>query len=293
MTELIYIGGYGRSGSTLLESLLATRPDVLACGEVVCCLRRRVERRCTCGKPRQSCEVWRAFYRTAGPLRGWTHVALTLALLDRAASRYAFMVDSSKTAWGSLTAPFKLRRKLGPSLQMLHVVRDPRGVCWSTVGGPWKRRALVRSRFVRYVRTVLGWSIANLICEFFRWLYPLQYRRIRYEDMASSHRELLQSLFEKHPLDADGGEPSGDNRHQLYGNASRYRPFELAEIREDVRWKTEMPAAERALVSALTWPLRLRYGYRFACGSIVRSGPDRVCSALPEDGASSHRDRAG
>ena len=33
--------------------------------------------------------------------------ALTLALLDRASGRFGLMVDSSKTAWGSLTAPFK------------------------------------------------------------------------------------------------------------------------------------------------------------------------------------------
>jgi len=262
VTELLYIGGYGRSGSTLLESLLATRPDVLACGEVVCCLRKRVERRCTCGKPRQKCDVWRAFYPTPGPLRGWTHVELTLALLDQAAPRYALMVDSSKTAWGALTAPFRLRRKLGRAFHLVHVLRDPRGVCWSTVSGAWSRRAVLRSRTLRYVRTALGWLAANLSCEVFRWLYPEQYRRVRYEDLNSSHQEVLTGLFQDLSLpEVEAAKTAGDNRHQLYGNQSRYRHFEPAAIQEDVRWQSKMPAAERNFVSVLTWPLRLRYGY--------------------------------
>jgi hypothetical protein len=35
MPQLVYIGGYGRSGSTLLETLMAASPDVIACGETV------------------------------------------------------------------------------------------------------------------------------------------------------------------------------------------------------------------------------------------------------------------
>ena len=35
MPRVIYIGGYGHSGSTLLESLLTASPDVIGCGEVV------------------------------------------------------------------------------------------------------------------------------------------------------------------------------------------------------------------------------------------------------------------
>lgn len=64
MTDLIYNGGYGRSGSTLLESLLTTRPHVPACGEVVSCLRNRIDRGCTCSKSRKDCEIWGPFHET-------------------------------------------------------------------------------------------------------------------------------------------------------------------------------------------------------------------------------------
>lgn len=264
MTDLLYIGGYGHSGSTLLESLLATRSNVLACGEVACCLRDRVERPCTCGKTRYECEVWSPFYRTRGPLRGWTHETLTLALIDRAPAHYRLLVDSSKTAWGTLTAPFKLRRTLGPRFRLVHVVRNPRGVCWSTAGRAWKRRAVIANLYLRHLRTALGWWTANLSCELFRRLYPTQYVQVRYEDLARSHETVLQRLFADVLPEESGSGPAGGatpNRHQLYGNQRRYKGFEPSEVSEDIRWKSEMPAGQQAFVSTLTWPLRLRYGY--------------------------------
>ena len=73
VTDLIYIGGYGRSGSTLLEALLTTSGDTLACGEVVSCLHVRATKPCTCGKSCHHCPVWSPFYKSSGPLRGWSH----------------------------------------------------------------------------------------------------------------------------------------------------------------------------------------------------------------------------
>ena len=35
MAKLVYIGGYGQSGSTLFEYLMTANPDAVACGEIV------------------------------------------------------------------------------------------------------------------------------------------------------------------------------------------------------------------------------------------------------------------
>ena len=52
MSKLVYIGGYGHSGSTLLEYLLAASPEVIACGEVASVLREGGRKaKCTCGEP--------------------------------------------------------------------------------------------------------------------------------------------------------------------------------------------------------------------------------------------------
>lgn len=271
MTGLAYIGGYGRSGSTLLETLLTMRPDVLACGEVASCLHVDVRRPCTCGKICAECAVWGAFYNGPERLQGWTHKALVLALLDNAPAHYRLLVDSSKTAWSLFGAPLKLRRKLGGRFHLVHIVRDPRGVSWSTLGGPWKRRLEESNRILHYPKTVLrifwtslGWWVANLSCELFAWRFPKQYLRVRYEDLIQSPSTVLDqvlshsALGQRSPLvEID----SSGNRHQLHGNEGRRRISSIEDVRADVRWKNEMPADQRCIAAALTWPLRLRYGY--------------------------------
>lgn len=42
--KLLYIGGYGHSGSTLLEGLLSTCPQVLACGEIASAARNGMKK---------------------------------------------------------------------------------------------------------------------------------------------------------------------------------------------------------------------------------------------------------
>ena len=111
----------------------------------------------------------------------------------------------------------------------------------------------------------LGWSLANAACEVFGRRYPDQYLRIRYEDLAQDPSAAMQGLF-RHVVPGAEWRPedigTGDNRHQLYGNRLRARSLSLAEIEEDTAWRTDMSGGARALVAALTLPLRSRYGYR-------------------------------
>lgn len=271
MTKLLYIGGYGRSGSTLLEVLLAARPAIIACGEVVIASRRQDAPRCSCGKAREDCALWGTLIDEDQPSGSWDHKALTLALLDEVKERYDFLVDSSKTAWGSLRTPFAFRRALRDDFRLLHIVRDPRGVCWSNVGGKRRRHGkrlpdIQRSpkRFVRHVRTLLGWWAANLACEMFGWRYPDQYVRIRYEALVEAPEETLARIFGILRLGQspalEGSEISG-NRHQLFGSRVRFRALSRANIRQDVRWTEEMHLTDRRMISILSWPLRSRYGY--------------------------------
>jgi hypothetical protein len=201
-----------------------------------------------------------------------------MTLLEHIAPNYAIMSDSSKTAWGSITAPFRLRRKLGQNFHLLHVVRDPRAVCWSTVRRATARQAKRRAKgkktsrtpeviskpLLRYIRTALGWWTANLSCEFFGLLFPSQYLRAHYEDFACSPRTELHALFKVVSPDRDLRFTEigmSDNRHQLYGNRMRHQRLLFSDVRLDARWKSEMPRTYRQLVGALTWPLRARYGY--------------------------------
>jgi hypothetical protein len=265
LTKLVYIGGYGHSGSTLVEYLMTASPQVIACGEVASAARERMKKtRCTCGEITKDCPIWGSFVETSCRSGSWSHQNLTVALLKFVSDDYAVLVDSSKTARHSANAPFGLRRRLGHDFQLVHIVRDPRAVCWSALKKAERRGEAHSNGALHCTFTTLGWWTANLACELFGWTHPDQYVRLVYEDVVHSPREsagtLLKMLLPESECQFETL-GTGTNRHQLYGNRMRSRPPSLREIKEDEGWKTDMPGAYRRLVEALSWPLRSKYGY--------------------------------
>ena len=260
MAKLVYIGGYGHSGTTLVEYLLSTSPAVLACGEIAVHLRRDGDKICTCGRRVQDCSVWGAFQHSSGKLAGWDHRKLTLGLFEHVSGRYPVMVDSSKTAWGCFLMPLRLRKHLGQDFFLVHIIRDPRAVCWSTIK---KLRRGMPS--VRCLRTAIGWTLANLSCEIFGWLSPDQYLRVSYEDLTQDTENVLRRIFDRLSLRAstnlDGSSGTADNRHQLYGNRTRRKPLAPYALKQDIAWKIAMPRRYRLLAGGLCWPLGFKYGY--------------------------------
>jgi hypothetical protein len=264
VTRLVYIGGYGHSGSTLLEYLLAASPKVVACGEVASVLRERGRKgKCTCGREVRLCPLWGPLLASTETLDGMTHERLARALVAQDGGAHAVLVDSSKTAWRSAAVPFHLASELGQDFRLVHLVRDPRAVSWSAVKKSGRRgtRPLMQ---LRSGSAALGWWIANLACERFGRLYPDRYLRVRYEDLARSPGETMRRLFAEILPGSEwrAGDIGGsDNRHQLYGNRMRSASLSLAGVKEDSGWTRDMPPVYRSLVSALTAPLRRRYGY--------------------------------
>ncbi|CAM4377019.1 sulfotransferase [Nocardiopsis rhodophaea] len=165
--RLLYVGGIGRSGSTLIERLLGELPEVCSVGEVVHMWRRSLvdDEKCGCGRPFGACDFWRAVGVEA--FGGWDRVdAHELLALQRGVDRTRYIpwlicgrapaelaarverytdfydrlytavakvsgcsviVDSSKHA----SLAVCLRHRYGDRLRLLHVVRDPRAVAYS------------------------------------------------------------------------------------------------------------------------------------------------------------------
>lgn len=65
---VIFIGGWGRTGSTLLARLLATSPGVANVGEIRYLWGRGLlgDSQCGCGSPVQDCDFWSAVFERAG-----------------------------------------------------------------------------------------------------------------------------------------------------------------------------------------------------------------------------------
>lgn len=232
--DVVYIGGFGRSGSTLLLRLLGALDGVCPIGEVVTLWTHycQMNRMCGCGKPFRECDFWVAVMdeafggidqldaasvialkrltrvryfpflafpslRPSGYQRRLSEYAGIMDVLYHAIQKVSgcdIIIDSSKRPSHALILPEI------PSIRakMLHLVRDSRACAYS-----WQRRKrrVEITDSVAYMyqfsapRTALEWD-ANQV------LMPLASRRLaanavyRYEDLVAEPRRVLAEMAE-------------------------------------------------------------------------------------------------
>ncbi len=178
--RVLFLAGFGRSGTTLLERVLGELPGVQPLGEVIHLWRRGLvdDERCGCGEPFSRCVFWNAVGARA--FGGWQNVDLArvevvksdadrlrrvprlivagrrgaapetardLAALhgrvyDAAAAVAGaeVVIDSSKHS--SLAHCLRLDPAI--DLRVVHVIRDSRGVAYSwtkSSSAPTQRKA--------------------------------------------------------------------------------------------------------------------------------------------------------
>ena len=231
MARVLYLGGLGRSGTTLVERLLGELPGVVALGEVVHLWQRdlRDNERCGCGARFSACTFWRRVGERA--FGGWGNVdvarihalrdavertrhiprlAATLAAAGASADvrEYAgyyakvyaaaadvagaeVVVDSSKHS----ALAHVLRFADDVDLRVVHVVRDPRGVAYSwtkTVARPETDGAEDMTRYSP-ARSALLWNAHNAAFGLLA-RRGVGVRRIQYEEFLSDPRAALIRL---------------------------------------------------------------------------------------------------
>ncbi|MGI5286815.1 sulfotransferase [Nonomuraea polychroma] len=289
-TRVIYLGGLGRSGTTLLERLLGELPGVVALGEVVHLWERGVlaQEPCGCGVPFPACAFWRQVGERA--FGGWASVTAHRVLMLRhrvdrtrrivriahrdlaeyaqayrlvyAATGAGVVIDSSKhasLAWCLVAS--------GMDVHVVHVVRDPRAVAYSwgkDVARPEDGRPMTRWG---PARTALHWTAQNGALELLA-RRGARVTTVRYEDLLAAPERTLTALVRELGLAAAvPGLPFVDSRtawlgpsHTVSGNPMRFHVGRV-ELRRDDAWTTGLRDGDRRVVDALTWPLRHRYGY--------------------------------
>lgn len=224
--KVVYIGGQGRSGTTLLERALGELPGVLNIGESVHLWDRglRDNELCGCGQPFSACPFWQSVGEVA--FGGWAEldadeaVALRFSVdrnrylplllrpglspryrqrhaqyLDRLAQLYRALaevsgarviIDSSKHASYALM----LSQVKGVDLRLLHVVRDSRAVAHA-----WTKK-IARPEAGGAPMPVYGpakaallWDVQNAVIEQMQRRHP--YLRVRYEDFVQAPKDVL------------------------------------------------------------------------------------------------------
>lgn len=292
--RVLYVMGHGWSGSTLLGNVLGQLDGVVHVGELRTLWGEALPAGalCGCGAPILECPLWssvleRAFGRPftsgvdpnevaaahrravrvrntvrllrLGPAeaRAWADLRTYTDVLGRLYRSIAdvtgarVVVDTSKRAGDASI----LRLVDGVDPSFLHLVRDPRAVAYS-----WRRRGGRGP-----AATARDWVVYNLADELIRRTSPGRPLRVRYEDFARAPGATLRRVAAT--LDGakdlpflQGTTVTLDAVHTILGNPARFRTGPV-EIREDDEWRTRLPPRDRSIVTALTLPLLLRYGY--------------------------------
>jgi hypothetical protein len=298
--KVLYVAGSGRSGSTILDRILGQLDGFFSAGEL-CNLWARgllARRRCGCGMPVPDCPVWGAVLaeafggpdqvdagRLAAATQRQLHVRsvprmllgraqgaagaeyqAALTRLYRAVARQTgcrVIVDSSKSpVYAGLVAAIP-----GVEVSVVHLVRDPRATAWSFLR---KKRLpdFGDDRLMQRQHPAVSarrWSLWQAVTELL-WRRPGRYLRLRYEDFVADPQAAVRAVVEltgetpaAWPFTGPATVRLGAT-HSVSGNPNRFGTGEV-ELRADEEWRRAMRVADRAMVTALTWPLLLRYRY--------------------------------
>ncbi|MEZ0335193.1 MAG: sulfotransferase, partial [Gemmatimonadales bacterium] len=149
----------------------------------------------------------------------------------------------------------------------LHLVRDSRAVAFS-----WRRRrrmpeVTTEERYMPLkspVRSALYWDLENVALHVLRRSVR-RYQLVRYEALTARPYEVLGGVLERLGLHADlgflrDGRLRLGTNHTVAGNPLRFDRGEIL-IQPDAEWRERLGRGPRWLVTALTLPLLLRYGF--------------------------------
>jgi hypothetical protein len=303
--KVLYVAGWGRSGSTILGRILGQVSNFFLVGELRYVWDRGLieNRLCSCGVPFRECQVWQEIMAEAfgddDHVEAQRLIALrerelrtrhlltptisavrtrvarmgeyqgTLEKLYRAVRdvrRSRVVVDTSKfPSYGYI-----LQRAPGIELYVLHLVRDPRAVAysWESRKKPKMDRRDGPSNSMTphgFVESSLVWDVWNLAIENVWRRRPERYMLLRYEDFVESPRNSVQSILRFLGEEAESPfvgerEIAMEVPHTFSGNPDRFQSGTLT-IRPDEGWRRNMSVTRQGIVTTLTWPGLVRYGY--------------------------------
>jgi hypothetical protein len=295
--QILYIAGWGRSGSTILDNVLGQVDGLCSTGELRSVWDRGLLENwpCSCGSAFRDCELWKnVFVEAFGGFghvdprrmtairdrfdRPW-NVFLPGRLASSALAEYRsalvrlytavasvtgakVVVDSSKTpTYGRI-----LQDLPGFRIDIVHLLRDPRAVAFS-----WQRQRLWTRDGAAYMsrfgptQSSLIWDARQIATEAVGRRAPDRYLRLRYEDFVAAPeaglaRVLALTGVGTVPHFTEGRRLELRPVHGISGNPSRFARGTL-ELKADDEWLLGMKPADRLIVTMMTAPLLMRYCY--------------------------------
>jgi hypothetical protein len=231
--KVIFVGGYSRSGSTLLDRMLGQLPGFFSTGELgyIWTHGLQANQLCGCGERFLSCPFWNRVGEAA--FGGWNRVDLTEMLsLERSVNRHRFLpfllvprasstyrklleyytdafarvfrairsASGARVIIDSTIDPaygFVLRRVPGLDLRLVHMVRDSRATAFSWMR--WQRKtdrldSVVYQRRFHPAETAVRWMVFHSLIHLMSAVEPRELL-VRYESVVRQPREEILRIL--------------------------------------------------------------------------------------------------
>jgi hypothetical protein len=238
--KILYIMGYGRSGSTITDILLHQHPETFSVGALNNIYQWFIrDELCACGETVNHCSFWNDVTQQAGitsqikdlapPLKLqslvediWHFRSLLQGKLDASQTKkYAHamealfssiadvgnttvIIDSSKSTRDCTGRALALHRHTNLDIKVLHLIRDGRGVAWSAMksAGSEERKRLINLPFFNFIRTTLSWTLVNWLARITIKALPSEsVMTLKYEDLCANPASALKRVGDFVTLD--------------------------------------------------------------------------------------------
>lgn len=298
--KVLYIAGFERSGSTIVNRVLGQINGFVAWGELRDVWQHGLveNRPCTCGDFFADCPAWQHIFQEAfegsekidifemsqlqkkARLMVLPHYLKLIndRLFKKKLSQYLtsleklyqtiqkttgskVIVDSTKASWYG----YVLGLLPSIDLYIVHIVRNPQGVCYSLE--QHKNKGELTSQWYSPLHASLSWNLKNYAVEMLLNSSGNRYLRINYENFIAnpqaSVKQVLELLGEKvTELPFVGqSEVKMSTDHIITGSPSSRSQTGVVNLRLDERWKQNMVFRDKLIISCLTLPLLYSYKY--------------------------------
>ncbi len=299
--KVLYLAGWGRSGTTLLSNILGEVDGFFSPGEIWNLWQRGLvdNRICGCGKPFLDCEFWSTVLEKAFGDLSQLDINRVLAEKDKLRNLEILMsmlpggkqhldtklqgflpyirhlyeaiqqvsdcrviVDASKIPINA----YLLANLPNVELYILHIVRNPHAVAysWMTTTHYDPLKSMYMDRFSP-VHSTLIWSARNLLVQML-WGASKHYLLLRYEDFIKEPQATLTNIIqfcEEEPADLPFITEDMVELGLNHNVSGNPNRFNTGQVKLslDSRWETQMNWKDKTLVNAMFLPLVARYGY--------------------------------
>ncbi|MCD4692061.1 MAG: sulfotransferase [Calditrichales bacterium] len=290
---LLYIGGFSRSGSTILSKILGEIDGFFNVGELLYIWNSMGM--CGCGAQISKCKTWNMILDEAFgvprqvdfeemvqlrnsewhsmkiPFWMWrpdarsrlvSNLSIYIKNLEKLYSAIKSVTSARVIVDSSKNPAYAYMLSMIPAvdLHIVHLIRDPRATVCSWLKkkeGLWQTSSW---------RTAFSWNVRNVMTELLGRKLGRRYLKLYYEEFVAHPRRAVKAILDlaegnsKEELafmKADGVE-LGLN-HSVFGNPNRFQSG-VVKLRYDDAWKG-MRRQDRIIATILAYPLMCKYGY--------------------------------